>query len=152
MIKFLSTRNMEKEKITSLTEAEKIRELEKERSLNQRIESLIFKKFRETGLDERMKEMNFTLEEIAEKVDHLMFLYQSNSRQKNSPSAKKLKVKEMITMMLQQHGSLSAPQLSEMLNLSRTRCSEYLKEMEIKGLLESNLNCRKKYYKIRQKR
>ncbi|UCD02921.1 MAG: winged helix-turn-helix transcriptional regulator [Candidatus Aenigmatarchaeota archaeon] len=149
MIEFLGSRKMEKEKLDSLSKAEKLRELEKEKSLNQRIESLIFKKFKETGLDERMKEMNFTLEEIAEKVEQLMFLYQSNSRQKTSPSVRKMRVKEMITLLLQQHGQLSAPQLCNLLNLSRTRCSEYLKEMENKGLLESELNCRKKFYKFR---
>ncbi len=150
MIEFLGSRKLEKEKLDSLSELEKLRELEKEKSLNQRVESLIFKKFKETGLDERMKEMNFTLEEIAEKVDQLMFLYQTNSRQKTSPSVRKMKVKEMIMLLLQQHDTLSAPQLCQLLNLSRTRCSEYLKEMEFKGLLESELNCRKKIYRLRQ--
>jgi predicted transcriptional regulator len=150
MIEFLSSRKMEKEKHDSLTEAEKLRELENEKSLNQRVESLIFKKFKETGLDERMKDMNFMLEEIAEKVDQLMFLYQTNSRQKTSPSVRKMRVKEMITDLIQRHGQLSAPQLCNLLNLSRTRCSEYLHEMENKGLLQSELNCRKKFYRIRQ--
>jgi response regulator of citrate/malate metabolism len=150
MIEFLSSRKMEKEKLDSLSEVEKLRELEKEKSLNQRLETLIFKKFKETGLDDRMKDMNFTLEEIAEKVDQLMVLYQSNSRENRSPSARKLRVKEMITLLLQQHGQLNAPQLCDLLNLSRTRCSEYLKEMEIKGILESELNCRKRFYKLRQ--
>jgi Fic family protein len=150
MIEFLGSRKMEKEKLDSLTEVEKLRELEKEKSLNQRIETIIFRKFKETGLDERLKEMNFMLEEVAEKVDHLVFLYQSNSRQKTSPSVRKMKVKEMITLLLQQHGRLSAPQLCSLLNLSRTRCSEYLTEMESRGLLQSELNCRKKFYMIRQ--
>jgi len=150
MIEFLSSRKMEKEKLDSLTEVEKLRELEKEKSLNQRIETIIFRKFKEAGLDDRIKEMNFTLEEIAEKVDQLMFLYQTNSRQKTSPSVRKMKVKEMISLLLQQHGRLSAPQLCNLLNLSRTRCSEYLKDMENKGLLQSELNCRKKFYSIRQ--
>ncbi len=150
MIEFLSSRKMEKEKLDSLTEVEKLRELEKEKSLNQRIETIIFRKFKEAGLDDRIKEMNFMLEEVAEKVDHLVFLYQSNSRQKTSPSVRKMKVKEMISLLLQQHGRLSAPQLCNLLNLSRTRCSEYLKDMENKGLLQSELNCRKKFYSIRQ--
>ena len=150
MIEFLGSRKMEKEKLDSLSKAQKLREDEKEKSLNQRLETLILNKFKETGLEERIKEMNFTLEEVAEKIDQLMFLYQSNSRQKTSPSVRKMKVKEMITLLLQQHGSVTAPQLCNMLNLSRTRCSEYLKDMENKGILESELNCRKKIYKFRQ--
>ncbi len=94
--------------------------------------------------------MNTRLEEVAEKMDELMFLYQSNSRGKTSPSVRKLRVKEMVTLLIQQHGELSAPQLSELMNLSRTRCSEYLKEMKLSGVLVSELKCRKKIYKIRQ--
>ncbi len=149
-MKFLKLRKMDKEKLDSVSELEKIRELEKQKSVNQRLESIIFKKFKEIGLEDRINKMNTRLEEVAEKMDELMFLYQSNSRGKTSPSIRKMRVKEMITMLIQQHGSLSAPQLSELLNLSRTRCSEYLKEMGLKGVLESELKCRRKLYKIRQ--
>jgi len=150
MMKFLKLRKMDKEKLDSVSELEKIRELEKQKSVNQRLESIIFKKFKEIGLEDRINKMNTRLEEVAEKMDELMFLYQSNSRGKTSPSIRKMRVKEMITMLIQQHGSLSAPQLSELLNLSRTRCSEYLKEMGLKCVLESELKCRRKLYKIRQ--
>lgn len=150
MMKFLKSRNMEKEKLVSVSELEKIREIEKEKSVNQRLEGVIFKKFKEMGLEDRINEMNTRLEEVAEKMDELMFMYQSNSRAKTSPSVRKMRVKEMIALLLQQHGTLSAPQLSEMLKLSRTRCSEYLHEMGLKGILVSELKCRKKFYKIRQ--
>jgi len=105
---------------------------------------------REHGLEDRINKMNTRLEEVAEKMDELMFLYQSNSRGKTSPSVRKMRVKEMITMLIQLHGSLNAPQLSELLKLSRTGCSEYLREIELRGVLESELKCRKKFYKIRQ--
>jgi biotin operon repressor len=150
MIDFLKSRKMDKEKLDSVSELEKIRELEKEKSVNHRLESLIFRKFKEIGLEDRINEMNNRLEEVAEKMDELVFLYQSNSREKTSPSVRKMRVKEMISLLLQQHTTLSAPQLSEMLKLSRTRCSEYLKEMQMKGVLVSELKCRRKFYKIRQ--
>jgi predicted ArsR family transcriptional regulator len=150
MIDFLRSRNIKKEKLDSLSELEKIRELEKEKSVNQRLESIIFQKFKEIGLEDKIDNMNSRLKEVAEKMEELAFLYQSNSRGKTSPSVRKLRVKEMITLLLQQHGSLGAPQLSELLNLSRTRCSEYLKEMELNGQLDSKIDCRKKMYKIRQ--
>lgn len=150
MMNFLKSRKMDKEKLESLSELGKIREIEKEKSENQRVESIIFRKFKEVGLEERIMEMDSKIEEIAEKMDEMMFLYKSNSREKTSPSVRKMRVKEMITLLLQQHDTLSAPQLSELMNLSRTRCSEYLKEMERRDVLVSELNCRKRSYKIRQ--
>jgi len=150
MIEFLGSRKIQKEKMNSLSAAEKIREEEKGQSLNHRLETLISKKFEETGVQEKITSMNFMLEEMAEKMDQIMIMSQSNCREKINPSARKIRVKEMITMMLNQHGQLSAPQLCGLLNLSRTRCSEYLKEMEKKGVLESELNCRKRFYRIRQ--
>jgi len=150
MMNFLKSRKMDKENLDSVTELEKIREIEKKKSKDQMIEGIIFKKFAEIGLEDRINEMNAKLGEVAGKMDELVFLYQSNCREKNSPSVRKMKVKEMIALLLQQHGPLSALQLSKLLNLSRTRCSEYLKEMEIKGTLQSELNCRKKLYKLRQ--
>jgi biotin operon repressor len=150
MMKFLKTRKMDQEKLDSVTELEKIREIEKEKSVNQRLESIILQKFNEAGLEEKINGMHSRLEEVASKIDELMFLYQSNSRGKTNPSVRKLKVKEMMNLLIQQHGSLSAPQLSDMMNLSRTRCSEYLKELEQNGVLASELNCRKKFYRIRQ--
>ena len=138
------------ERLDSLSEVERIRELEKEKSLNQRLETLIFRKFKEIGLDDRMSEMNLKLDQVAQKMDEFMFMYESNCRQKSSPTARKIKVKDMIKLLLSQHGCLSAPEVSRLAKLSRTRCSEYLKEMEKTGALASELKCRKRYYKIRQ--
>jgi len=150
MINLLRTRKIRREKLDSLSEIEKIREVEKENSVNQRIENLIQEKFSEIGMEQMMKDINSRLDEVSEKIDELKFIYQSNSRQKMSNSARKMKVKEMITLIIQQHGMLSAPQLSKLLNLSRTRCTEYLKEMEAKGILDADTNCRKRFYKLRQ--
>jgi Fic family protein len=150
MIEFLGSRKLAKEKNQSLSEVEKIRELEKEKSLNQRLETLIFRKFKEIGLDDKMQQMNSKMDDMSQKMDEFMFLYERNCRKESTPTARKLKVKDMIKLLLSQHGSLSAPEVSRLANLSRTRCSEYLKEMEKTGILCSELNCRKRYYEIRQ--
>jgi len=150
MIEFLGSRKLAREKHESLTEVEKIRELEKEKSLNQRLETLIFRKFKEIGLDEKMSEINLKLDQVSQKMDEFMFMYDSNCRKESTPTARKIKVKDMIKLLLSQHGCLSAPEVSRLAKLSRTRCSEYLKEMEKTGALTSELNCRKRYYKIRQ--
>jgi biotin operon repressor len=60
------------------------------------------------------------------------------------------KVKETIRIMLMKQPAITSVQLSKSLNMSRTRCNEYLKEMENDGILGSFLKCRKKYYKLRQ--
>lgn len=62
------------------------------------------------------------------------------------------KIKESIRIMLLKQPAITSMQLSRALNMSRTRCNEYLKEMENDGILASFLKCRKKYYKIRQEK
>ncbi|MEM7821341.1 MAG: winged helix-turn-helix domain-containing protein [Candidatus Aenigmatarchaeota archaeon] len=60
------------------------------------------------------------------------------------------KTKEAIKMILQKYGELTPFQLSRLIKLSRTRCNEYLKEMEREGIAVSRTESRKKYYKLRQ--
>lgn len=60
------------------------------------------------------------------------------------------KTKEAIRMILQKHGELTSAQLSKLIKLSRTRCNEYLKEMEREGITSIRRECRKVYYKLRQ--
>jgi len=60
------------------------------------------------------------------------------------------KTKEAIKMILQKYGELTPFQLSKLIKLSRTRCNEYLKELEREGIAESRIESRKKYYKLRQ--
>lgn len=60
------------------------------------------------------------------------------------------KVKESIRIILMKQPYITSMQLSKAMNMSRTRCNEYLKGMENDGILSSFLKCRKKYYKLRQ--
>jgi len=56
------------------------------------------------------------------------------------------KTKELIKILLKKHGKLTAQDLANLLNLSRTRCSEYLVEMEEAGEVKSVREGKKKYY------
>lgn len=56
------------------------------------------------------------------------------------------KTKELIKILLKKHGKLTAQDLANLLNLSRTRCSEYLVEMEEEGEVKSVREGKKKYY------
>jgi hypothetical protein len=60
------------------------------------------------------------------------------------------KTREAIKLILQKHGELTSLQLGRLMKLSRTRCNEYLKEMELEGMTMSRIDSRKKLYKIRQ--
>jgi len=65
------------------------------------------------------------------------------------PQTMSLKTKGAIKLILQKHKELTSSELSRLIKLSRTRCNEYLKEMENEGILMSKINCRKKLYSIR---
>ncbi len=56
------------------------------------------------------------------------------------------RTKLAIKLILRKHGKLTPMQLSKLINLSRTRCNEYLKEMEREGIVKSEIQGRKKFY------
>ena len=63
-------------------------------------------------------------------------------------STRKLKKKMEIKNALEQSQKLTAPELSRIVNLSRTRCTEYLREMESKGVVKGITLRRKRYYEV----
>ena len=60
-----------------------------------------------------------------------------------------VKTKEAIRMILQKYSEITS-QLSKLIKLSRTRCNEYLKQMEDEGSAMSRTVSRKKFYTLRQ--
>ena len=61
-----------------------------------------------------------------------------------------VKTKEAIRMILQKYSEITPSQLSKLIKLSRTRCNEYLKQMEDEGSAMSRTVSRKKFYTLRQ--
>jgi hypothetical protein len=100
-------------------------EFEELRSLKQKIEKI----------DSKLKEMEAI-------ITRNRPIFQAHS--------KSSKTKDAIKLILQNHEELTSAQLSKLMKLSRTRCNEYLKEMELEGITSSKIYCRKKLYKIRQ--
>jgi len=94
------------------------------------------------------------LEEISEKISRLHERMDSIDGKKPAPpiqeGVKKTRLKKVIEDGLREHGKLTAYDLGQMLSLSRTRCSEYLKEMERAGIVKGKTVSRKRYYEIRQ--
>jgi len=61
---------------------------------------------------------------------------------------KKDKIKEAIKIILRKKGKMTSEELCQIIGLSRTRCNEYLKEMERNNEAKSEVINRKKYYKL----
>jgi biotin operon repressor len=98
---------------------------------------------------EKMKNLASKIENIEKKMAILEELIKEQGVEiKPRPISEK--TKETIKTLLKKYGSLNAWQLGKLLNMSRTRCAEYLKQMEEEGILVSEWKSRKKYYSLRQ--
>ena len=93
------------------------------------------------SLKEKIDKINSKLNEIEDIISRGGF--------KLNTHAVSSRTREAIRLILQKHVELTSAELSRLINLSRTRCNEYLKEMELEGELESRINCRKKLYRFR---
>ena len=100
-----------------------------------------------------MEHIRDRLEDISQKLSHLHDRIDSmDGKKPQSPEdgVKKSKIKKVIEDNLKEHGKLTSYDLSQILNLSRTRCSEYLNEMERAGTIKGVTVKRKRFYEIRQ--
>jgi response regulator of citrate/malate metabolism len=61
---------------------------------------------------------------------------------------RKKRIKELILNVLREKKRLTASQLGNLIGLSRTRCSEYLKELAREGKTEGVIIGREKYYRL----
>lgn len=92
-------------------------------------------------LNEKIEKLNSKIKEIEDMISRGIKFQSRNVS---------TKTKEAIKLLLKKYGELTSEQLSKILKLSRTRCNEYLKEMEEEGITKSRIYCRKKYYSLRQ--
>jgi hypothetical protein len=81
-------------------------------------------------------------------IERIEKIEQSLFDSKDDDGIRKNKIKEEILSQLQQHKKLTSSQLSKIINLSRTRCSEYFRELTIGGKTEGVIINRQKYYKL----
>jgi len=98
---------------------------------------------------EKMKNLASKIENIEKKMAILEELIKEQGIE-IKPRPVSEKTKEAIKTLLRKYGSLNAWQLGKLMNMSRTRCAEYLKQMEEEGILVSEWRSRKKYYSLRQ--
>ncbi len=106
-------------------------------------------------LEQKLEDLLFRMAEMDKKIEALrhdrmkeFVEMREYSVSENTESIRKVKVKNMVKSLLGEHGKLTAAEMSKLLNLSRTRCSEYLKELERKGLAKGVKVRRKVYYEL----
>ncbi|MFB6216650.1 MAG: winged helix-turn-helix domain-containing protein [Candidatus Aenigmatarchaeota archaeon] len=93
--------------------------------------------------DDEIDQIASQLESLGEKVDEIR---ENISDGGNTHT--KLKKKKEIIYLLKKEKRITTSELSEKLELSRTRCSEYLNEMKKEGVLTSKKDGRTKYYEL----
>ena len=101
----------------------------------------------------RLREMEKKLEGVKRERIHDILEYQkiATASGKDRPdSVRTLKVKSMIKSLLEEHKKLATPELAQMLKLSRTRCNEYMVELEREGIVAGTTVRRKKFYELRK--
>jgi predicted HTH transcriptional regulator len=110
-------------------------------------------------LEKKMDDILFRIREMDRKIENVRreriyeFMEMERLSKKAGPeeeSPRTKKVKGMIKSLLEEHGKLSAAQLSNMIKLSRTRCSEYLTEMERKEIIEGTTVRRQKFFQLKR--
>ncbi|MCX6814802.1 MAG: winged helix-turn-helix transcriptional regulator [Candidatus Aenigmarchaeota archaeon] len=97
-------------------------------------------------IKERLDEISQKLSHLHERIDGL----DGKKSEGKEDGIKKSKIKKIIEGNIREHGKLTSYDLSQILSLSRTRCSEYLNEMERAGIIKGVTIRRKRYYEIRQ--
>ena len=68
--------------------------------------------------------------------------------QENNLTIVETKRIERIKSFLHRHNQLTSTQLAQLMNLSRTRCNEYFKQMEGLGMVEPILVGKEKFYRL----
>lgn len=86
------------------------------------------------------------MRELEKKVDSMKESFQRGNPLNKSPV--KIKRKREIIKLLEGHKKLTSTQLSIITGVSRTRCNEYLRELEEEGMAKGTINDKKKFYRL----
>jgi DNA-binding transcriptional regulator GbsR (MarR family) len=95
-------------------------------------------------IKERLDEISQKISALHERIDTM----EGRKSDRTEDGVKKSKIKKIIEDNLREHGKLTSYDLSQILELSRTRCSEYLNEMERAGVIKGVTFKRKRFYEI----
>jgi len=149
MFGFLKDRKVGRGKKDYLSELSKIAKEEREKILREKIREIVAEELINSGIQNRIDEIFREMKKVDKKVEELKSSLLPLSRSK-SDSIRRLKMKRMIIELLNKHKRMTASDLSVRLNLSRTRCSEYLTELERTGIARGVVVSRQKFYELRE--
>jgi hypothetical protein len=99
------------------------------------------------GMFDKLFDLDKKIENMEEEVVKMKGLL-AKAYNLREDSVKKIKIKESVRSLLEKHGKLNSVQLSKLINLSRTRCNEYFKEMEKEGIARGITKNRQRFYEI----
>ena len=124
---------------------------EKSSDINNSIQRLDAQYARISMEFEKLKNLERKIDKMESKLRELKGMVNTNPAPLPM-NVRENKTKSGIKLILQKHGEMDSKSLSKIIKLSRTRCNEYLKEMQREGDLVARLEGRKKMYSIRQKK
>jgi uncharacterized membrane protein len=99
---------------------------------------------------ETIKKLSNKFDNIDERLTDLEKRISGELENKSSFVPLAMKNRGAIKLIVERYGEITSSQLSKIIKLSRTRCNEYLVEMEKEGILVSKSKGRKKFYSVRQ--
>lgn len=147
MLNFLRDRKVRRGKKDYISALSKIAKEEREKLLRERIREIVTDEMINTGINSRLDDISKSLKNFEKKLEDFKSSLVPLSRSKDD-SIRKLKMKRMILELLKKHNRLTASELSVKLDLSRTRCSEYLTELERDGVTSGVIVSRQKFYEL----
>ena len=90
------------------------------------------------------------IKELDKKIDSMKDSFQREHyiKKSNPESPVKKKRKREIIKLLESHKKLTSTQLSVITGISRTRCNEYLRELEEQGMANGTVSDKRKFYRL----
>jgi len=99
------------------------------------------------NIRERLDDISQKLSHLHERIDGIDGKGTVHAKSQED-GIKKSRIKKTIESNIREHGKLTSYDLAQILSLSRTRCSEYLNEMERAGIIKGVRFRRKRYYEV----
>ena len=140
-------KSLSSQKKHSLEELKHITEKEKQKDFESKIRDIVRLEMENAGIMKEIERLSGSLSELNRKISEMNSSLLPLNRMKED-SIRKLKMKRLVLEKLRKSRRLSANDLSGMLNLSRTRCSEYLSELERSGLAKGMMVSKQKFFEI----
>ena len=138
-------RDLNSQKKISLHELKQITEREKQNENEDRVKDLIKNEIEAAGILEQIEQLSGNLADLNKKINDMNSSLLPLNRMKED-SLRKMKMKRVVLEALKKKKRLTASELASILNLSRTRCSEYLTELERSGLAKGMIVNKQKFF------